>query len=349
MKRIHSLQYLRAAAALMVVGYHLHLQLTRLGYMGYWPNWLAGGVDIFFVVSGFIMWVTTADRPAAPKKFMYHRIVRIVPLYWLMTTFVLVVMLAMPSWIQTPRLSPQTAVASYLFFPSFNPIQHAFAPIVVPGWSLNFEMFFYVIFAGCLLLGRRTRLTVLVSILVLITALRLLSPPPDSAITFYSSGGAVEFALGVLLGAIYTRGVSIPAVPAVGLLLSGFVGLALSNSVGPMMIPAAALPATLIVAGPVLFERKHNVARVGLPHLLGDASYSLYLSHTILLSALVQVWHKLWPSNGLEGWIAFSLVAVLSTTVTAVLIYRIVEQPSISWLRNGIPFGRSRSASEPAR
>ena len=57
---ILSIQYLRGCAALMIVFYHLDLQLNRVGYEGYWPNFLSAGVDVFFVISGFIMWITTA-------------------------------------------------------------------------------------------------------------------------------------------------------------------------------------------------------------------------------------------------------------------------------------------------
>src|SRR5215470_5579719 len=97
-----SIQYLRGCAALMIVLFHLELQLRRLGYQGYWPHFLDTGVDIFFVISGFIMWITTA-KGMTTLEFYRRRILRIVPLYWFLTSLVLATLIAYPSVMQTGR------------------------------------------------------------------------------------------------------------------------------------------------------------------------------------------------------------------------------------------------------
>ena len=84
MSRIVSVQYLRAAAALMVVFFHAEGMAAEYFNVG-WPSFGAAGVDIFFVISGFIMWITTAPERATPSSFVVNRVVRIVPLYWLAT------------------------------------------------------------------------------------------------------------------------------------------------------------------------------------------------------------------------------------------------------------------------
>src|SRR5690242_10880579 len=102
-QEMYSIQYLRAIAAFSVVVYHLEPQLRRMGYDGFWPGGLAGGVDIFFVISGFIMWMTTYGRRVTTLQFYRRRIVRIVPLYWLVTTFTVAAMLIAPSTLQSGR------------------------------------------------------------------------------------------------------------------------------------------------------------------------------------------------------------------------------------------------------
>ena len=120
--------------------------------------WLFGqaGVDIFFVISGFIMWVTTHDRPTTPLRFMTNRIVRIVPLYWLITLAVAAMAFAVPSLFRGVVLTPEHVIKSLLFIPHYYPgMPTRVWPLLLPGWTLNYEMVFYLVFAIALLLPRR--------------------------------------------------------------------------------------------------------------------------------------------------------------------------------------------------
>jgi len=91
------IQMLRGIAASMVVFVHLDIQLKRLGYGTLDAPWLGSGVDIFFVISGFIMWVSVARRPATSAgEFMRNRLIRIVPLYWLVSAGVLATTIVAP-------------------------------------------------------------------------------------------------------------------------------------------------------------------------------------------------------------------------------------------------------------
>ena len=143
---IYSIQYLRGIAALMVVLLHVRVQLGRMGYGGYWPEFLMAGVDIFFVISGFIMWVTTFDGSTTPWQFLFRRFVRIIPVYWLLTTTTVAVMLVAPSAVQSGRFDSIHVLSSYLFIPTVHPLTGMMEPVLIPGWTLNYEMFFYIIF-----------------------------------------------------------------------------------------------------------------------------------------------------------------------------------------------------------
>ena len=130
-------QYLRAVAASMVVLFHSEAQLSRAALsMDSSLSWLASGVDIFFVISGFIMWTSTAPpRSVRPLEFWRRRIWRIVPLYWIVTTFMIVVLLIFPAFVKTGQFEVWHAVTSFLFLPSIHPVTGMLQPVLVPGWS----------------------------------------------------------------------------------------------------------------------------------------------------------------------------------------------------------------------
>jgi exopolysaccharide production protein ExoZ len=107
------------------------------------------GVDIFFVISGFVMIISSQSlltRSDGWKQFGLRRIVRIVPLYWSLLTLKLVTLLLVPSVLRVTHIAPWAIIGSYLFVPSFNH-DGDIAPILFVGWTLNFEMFFYLLLA----------------------------------------------------------------------------------------------------------------------------------------------------------------------------------------------------------
>ena len=134
-----SVQYLRGTASLFVVGWHAAGEVG----LGGWPV-LQGGIEIFFLISGFVIWTITADRPPSPGAFLARRLARIAPFYWVVTTLVVLLLLAAPGWFQTLRLEPVHVLASYLFLPWMNPTPGVgIRPLVIPGWTLNYEIMFY--------------------------------------------------------------------------------------------------------------------------------------------------------------------------------------------------------------
>src|ERR1700691_5092848 len=136
-KKLLGVQYLRAVAALMVACLHLGDQTPLYsGYLTFtWPFRSAGlgsGVDIFFVISGFVMYVTALEN--APGRFIWRRIARIVPLYWLLTIAVAVLAVVSPGVMQNTDFSPRYLTESLAFIPYANPSQHGqIFPMLVPG------------------------------------------------------------------------------------------------------------------------------------------------------------------------------------------------------------------------
>lgn len=151
---IRSIQYLRAAAALMIVFYHLGLPLSRAGHDGPWPEGLARGVDLFFVISGFIMVVATQDSRVGPRLFLLRRFLRIAPLYFSMTAVLLLVAVINPALVQSFRFEWPHVLASFAFWPMTNPATGETTPVLIPGWTLQYEMFFCLLFAIAMPAGR---------------------------------------------------------------------------------------------------------------------------------------------------------------------------------------------------
>lgn len=331
--KLLSIQYLRGIAALSVVLFHVFVQLHRLGYAGPTLDVLEAGVDIFFVISGFIMWYTTSIEKIGALKFLEHRIIRIVPLYWVVTTFYLTILLIKPDVMQSAKFELYHIVASYLFIPALHPINtDVMAPLVIPGWTLNFEMFFYLLFSFGLLFALRTRAVIVVAMLICIVALQALNPPFRSIIEFYSSDIILEFGFGVVLGYLVTTGISIPRLPSILMIVVGCIVLTIQAVTGEFNLPRTiilGIPAFLIVAGAVFYELDHSVVEFGLPKLLGDSSYSLYLSHGAVLSAFEKFCHGLKSQDmpELMFFILFSLGAIVTASIFGICLYRFVERP----------------------
>jgi exopolysaccharide production protein ExoZ len=154
-----NIQGLRAIAALLVVGCHFHDFADRYGFqsealitIGAW------GVDLFFVISGFIMIVVNWNKfskPNAPKAFLIRRIVRIFPPYWLVTLVIVTAIIISPKLFHTWTVNTSNLLPSLLLLPSEQ------KPILYVGWTLIFEMYFYYVFATLLNFSRKTALTVM--------------------------------------------------------------------------------------------------------------------------------------------------------------------------------------------
>jgi exopolysaccharide production protein ExoZ len=318
------IQMLRGIAASMVVFVHLDVQLKRLGYGTLDAPWLASGVDIFFVISGFIMWVSVARRPATSAgEFMRNRLIRIVPIYWLVSAGVLAMTIAAPQLLHSTVFSAPHALASFLFLPARHPVSGEFWPLLVPGWTLNYEMLFYLLFAAALAGADGVPRRRLAIIAVLITSVILLGTALENRVDvmhFYANPILLEFLAGILIGIVYlerrVRSSWAWFVP----LGAGFVLLWLSQRTGSFAPAVNLVAASMIVAGALFAPAFSNRGLKA----LGDASYSLYLTHVVTLAAIEQMW-----AGGLQrlGAPLFVISALTSCVLGALFCYRLLERP----------------------
>ncbi|MEJ2624579.1 MAG: acyltransferase [Pseudolabrys sp.] len=344
MKRLPNIQVLRACAALMIVIDHCGIETGRLAaahgqaalYDG--SSWGAG-VPLFFAISGFIMVATSANKfgsSTATLDFMRRRIIRIAPVYWLVTTAALAVFLVAPALMKKwPHGDYLYVAASYLFFPYMR-LSGDVRPLATPGWTLNLEMLFYVVFTVALLFPRRVGLSVLFGGLGLLVAAQVSGILPGVALNFWGDPIVLGFLFGAAIGIAYVKGWRLSGIWALTFTAIGFYALfhaTLPNLPKNNLFQrlANAIPAAVIVMsfalGPQVDERKW----LWWPALLiGDASYSLYLAHEFLLRALHMVWTKM--LGGLLPLWTFIPIGMTIAISAAVVLYWLFEKPVTLWL-----------------
>jgi exopolysaccharide production protein ExoZ len=321
--KLESVQMLRAIAALAVVFFHI--PLFRNG------DW---GVDIFFVISGFIMAMVTAQSGG---HFFTKRVIRVVPLYWLGTLGVFAVALLLPSLLDNTTADVSGLLKSLFFIPYQK--GEFVQPLLYLGWTLNFEMFFYALFAISMTISHRHRLLICSSLLLALVLAGHLVTFDALLAKFYTQQILAEFVLGMGCYAVYARTAVWRAYgPRNGarviLILIGLAALLympfsahLTESLGRGL--AWGLPAAVIFLAVV-----HGLSGVHLPGwvvLIGDASYSLYLFHPYVLKVFNKVFH-VFDAPGALAYL-MTPVSIILCCIVAIGIYRLVELPMTHWLR----------------
>jgi exopolysaccharide production protein ExoZ len=312
-----SIQYLRAVAALGVVAFHALEAAPHRFVLG------AAGVDIFFVISGFIMFGLTEGAEARPGLFLWRRVARVTPMYWIATAVIAAIAMLRPNFLWMAPVTPDHLLKSLLFIPHHDPRGEIY-PVVQQGWTLNYEMFFYLSFAVVLFLPRRTQLPVLTAVFAILAALGLALRPANATAVTFTSPLLLEFLAGAWLGRAWAAGWARGRALGFGLFALGAAALAAQIALGyePLAWRALAwgLPGLCLVAGAVMVESGGGVPRWPPLKALGDASYSIYLFHVPFVALSYRVF-----KHGLNGpRLVFVLIAAAGVGWA---IYRLVERP----------------------
>jgi exopolysaccharide production protein ExoZ len=266
-EKLLSIQYLRAVATLTVVAAHSTVRLFEFG---------EAAVSLFFVISGFVM-MYVSQREVAPLEFLRARFVRVVPLYWIVTFFV-----AKAYGSDNTHL-----LMSLAFWPHSGPAGQGW-PVIGQGWTLNFEIFFYVIFAAGLMLSLRVRAWVVAGVLAALSTAGYLLQPQNFALATYTSPLLLEFAAGALLYELWRRRLIPTGLPAASVLAASFLTLIVQAQTGSPDHRWAVWGVTsvFLLAGGLGMERAGWMPRLPMLKLLGDSSYSLYLIQFFVLNPL---------------------------------------------------------------
>ena len=213
---IHTVQALRGIAASLVVFYHGQDYLAIRGYIPHVEsiyNFGRSGVDIFFLISGFIMLLIAWDnfqKPGASIDFLIRRAIRIIPIYWFYSLIMVLLLITLSQYFSRGKVFDAThAIASFVFIPWRNSIGEV-NPILPVGWTLNFEMYFYLIFSILLLFKRDIFIALLAFILLGGVIAGLVFNPTIPVLSYMSSPLLIEFMMGCLIALWYMQGGDVP-------------------------------------------------------------------------------------------------------------------------------------------
>ncbi len=307
------------------------------------------GVDVFFVISGFILWRVTAGRIVAPTDFLWRRLIRVAPLYWLTTLAVAATAALWPTFL--PQVSPDLGplLLSLAFVPHLDPRGLPF-PTLPPGWTLNYEAIFYLIFALALAAPRRWRALAAMGGLMAATAAGF--ELADPAYLLGANPMLLQFAAGVALGWVAEHDALPGARAGLAMVLSGAVLLTLIQTQGlfvefwrPFQWGA---PALLLVAGAVTIEEGLPARTAPTPAgrlavTLGDASYAIYVLHLPVTALLAHTVGARQPA-------LFVVVSLIASTLAGLAGHILVEKPirrrlraispPAAWTRGSTPYSR---------
>jgi len=301
------------------------------------------GVDLFFVISGFIITYATERSNPSPLQFLRRRVERIIPVYWFLTLLIVTLALLMPQVFRGTNWLDIHHLATSLFFVSFT---DGVPPLLYVGWSLEYEMFFYLL-VGLLLFRQKDAwngVLILLSLLVIAGQTRAISEF-SGYWRFLMDPIILEFAFGVLAAQIFCgKRIAIPGLVAVGCACAAVL----------LAVPAhrafiVGLPSTLLVLGAAYLSRARPAPAPfeTMMARLGDASYSIYLVQVLSLPAAGKLAARLWPTVPLDLFIAASTAA---TVVAAYGLYLFIEKPALDLCRQfrAPARGDQQAAAPPA-
>ena len=322
MRKLIGLQYLRGLAACSVVIFH------AAGRIGWKFHAGEAGVDLFFLLSGFLM-VTITDANTCSLKFLADRARRIVPIYWIATSVMLGGCLA--HVFPNRQLDVAHVIASYFFLPWRPPGSIHAWPLIVAGWTLNYEMMFYVVFAALIQFCRQTRqiviLTIFFSVLVLFG---LLVKPQNVVLYTYTDPIVLEFVGGCWLATLWKRHDAWPLWLGWGTALVALAMVELAAVFAPQThrVLGFGIPAALLFSSVLALERRSAIRVWRVPLFLGDASFSIYIWHTLAISVVLAI----------ARWLGLSPIATVAVTAAGgtfvgIIGYLVLERPIMAWFR----------------
>lgn len=189
--RIESLQWLRALAAMMVLIGHVLEEAAHYRGIGAGAAALpwTRGVDVFFVISGVVIALAGqrhAGSTSGAGAFLVRRVIRVVPLYWMFTTLMVAALVVAPGGVKETELDPGQIAASYLFLP-YERHDGRIAPVLSLGWTLNYEMFFYLLAAVALAWRWPRAAGILTGLLLALALAGWLFAPETTAARFWTT------------------------------------------------------------------------------------------------------------------------------------------------------------------
>ncbi|WP_162996546.1 acyltransferase family protein [Mucilaginibacter celer] len=332
--QFNSIQVFRFVAALMVIVCHSSFYTNeRLAKGSYIYGQGANGVELFFVISGFVMIISSQGFVSVKggwKTFAVKRIIRIVPIYWLITTFKLLLLLKTSGVVLHSQLDFWLALKSYLFIPALN-MDGEYRPLYGVGWTLNMEMFFYLLF-GIALAFKLKPVRFLASLFIPLAILSQFKKPGWPDVAFYADPIVLDFIYGMIAAKLILKGYKIPSQIAIVFIVIGLLYLFV-----PVAVIFPGYQVNQITFGLAAFLIVYGGASVDGTAIqfsrwavyLGAASYSLYLIHPSVAPLIPTILNKL----GYKQPLMSVVLSVIMAVFVGVLFYRFFEMPLTNFFK----------------
>jgi exopolysaccharide production protein ExoZ len=283
-------------------------------------------IGLFFVTSGFFFWFMSAGRQEEPHLFLLRRLARLVPIYWIIT------LLCAGLWFSRYANAGQLVdhlLKSLMFFPHPDPLTGKVYPLLVPGWTLVYEMFFCLYFSASLFLQLRDRLVALTLGLATLIALGLVFKSSDPVwLTVTNPEILAEFAAGLWIGR-YAEQIR-PSQFMSWVLLAGGVILAPVTQAFKSSLPlilVSGAPAIIMMIG-VLGADRYPTREIPLLKRLGDGSYSIYVWHAVFVSII----KRLALIAGITNPVITIGIMLLASGGIGLMMFDLLEKPLTEWL-----------------
>ncbi|WP_447887716.1 acyltransferase family protein [Serratia fonticola] len=340
-RTVNSIQFLRFFASLLVLVTHSTFY-THERYSDAMTVFKPGavGVDIFFVISGFVILLSSITKSGEFRgglDFTVKRLTRIVPMYWIATSIKVAALILSPALVLHAAFDPSRIILSYFFLPSVSP-DGRWEPILGVGWTLVFEMFFYFIFAMSLF-AKRNPIVISSFIIISFSAISTLRADSWPVWTMYFDRIMLYFVIGMMCYIIMMMcsKTTLRAITAT-LVTVSIIFIARKIVLDEEIITRLSFETFTFVVTLFFVVVQCEPVFTGsvskLFSLLGDASYSTYLFHPIVAPLVPTVFKKL-SSHGIT---VNPFIVVISTIIFAlivtVIIHLVIEKPITNKIRS---------------
>jgi peptidoglycan/LPS O-acetylase OafA/YrhL len=335
-----SLDLLRVVASLMIVLFHAHSIAVKNAvkqgvHLFEAPQFWYSCVDLFFVMSGFLMIHMSRNLFGSShgvKMFAIRRLTRTPPLYWIYTLMITAIFLIQPSLSAEGPIDLRTFLTSIFFIPNTR------SPVIAIGWTLNYEIFFYCIIGLSIFLPYAKAWKAAIAALVVAVGIGYCFALPASPFGVWTNPLLLDFAIGILAAVVYYKNVALRNGGTLALFVLGiFFVLLLNPSWG---IPefflfralSAGLGMGLIVAAATWREKPLEFGRfTPVIRFFSEQTYTMYLCHILVLKILELVYYRFF--HGYWAHIGFILLGAVITTLVSRVLYALIEKPLTEFLR----------------
>lgn len=320
---ILSVQYMRAIAALLVVLHHAAWKGKQYSVDPmYWFKIGGVGVDLFFIISGYVMCHATYGKNINIICFMRARLIRILPTYWILTLAALCVYLIMPERINSSG-------GNISIFDSFTLLPTNSKYLIENGWTLSYEFYFYIIFSAGLIFSGLLKYVIPILIILSLTSTGKFLDLNGVYFNFFTNSVLIEFVMGIMVFAMGSA-VYISKHASFALLIASVSMLIYVNASGTLGVAILdhGFPCLLFFIAMLNFESDFNRLNNGflsrMASAVGDSSYSLYLIHPFILVLSSMILLKLGLTE--HGYL-FVMLLVVSSVLSGLACYAFLERP----------------------